>query len=39
MKENMTPYMKRMPIFAGGKDLGIKGVGRYTIEEILELIS
>ena len=33
----MTKYMKKIPIFVGGKDVGIKGVEKYAIEEVLQL--
>ncbi len=33
----MTQYMKKMPIFVGGKDVGVKGVELFAIEEVLHL--
>ncbi len=33
----MTKYMKRVPIFVAGKDVGVKGVEKYALEEILQL--
>lgn len=34
----MTKYIKRIPIFISGEDVGLKGVERYAIEEVLHLI-